>query len=475
MIATITFSYRLRQVLLVLGDFTSYYIGFIVALSIRTLSLPDSQQLALHIRPFTLVFILWVIANYVNGLYDLRLMTLSSNTRRMVESAMVAILLGMVFFYLFPSDSIAPKTILALTACIGFLIAGVFRILYLSYIGTQKLKTRILFLGVTDEIKELISILASQPNLGYQVATIIDPDHVFQKSPHPEIELYHTINTLRPAIDTQHIHTVVVAPHMNNQEEVKRELYELLFWKVQILDLPSFYETVTGRIPPSTFSESWFLSNLQTAEHPVYTKAKRGMDIVFGVFFGLIFIILFPLLALAIKLSSPGPIFFKQQRGERDTNRMVGEGGKIFWMYKLRTMYVLAEDGSAEVHGLPEPAQKGDKRITLVGKFLRKTRLDELPQAFNLLKGEVTLVGPRPIRPDTVEELIKQMPYFPLRHIVKPGITGWAVINQNYAANQEAELKKLQYDLYYIKNKSALLDLTIILRTINVVLRGMGQ
>lgn len=464
----------MRQILLVLGDFFSYYIGFILALGLRTLSIPTIEQVARHLVPFTIVFFLWIIANYITGLYDLRLMTLNSNTRRTIESAIVAFIVGMIFFYLIPTDDITPKTILLLTTIIGFSIAALFRTLYLTYIGTHKLKTRILFLGVTDEIKELISIVTSQPNLGYHVSTVIDPDNHFQKPPHTEIEVYHTLNTLRPAIDTQHIHTVVVAPNMSDKDEVKRELYELLFWQVQILDMTSFYETVTGRIPPSTFSESWFLSNLQTAEHPVYAKAKRGTDIVFGLLFGLLFLILFPFLALAIKLSSPGPIFFKQRRGEKETNRMVGEGGKIFWMYKLRTMYVLAEDGSAEMHGY-EFAKKDDNRITPVGKFLRKTRLDELPQAFNLLKGDVTLVGPRPERPEIVEKLTELMPYYPLRHIIKPGITGWAAIQQHYTEDLESSLKKLQYDLYYIKNKSALLDISIILRTVNVVLRGMGQ
>lgn len=470
MFATITFSYRMRQILLLLGDFLSYYLGLIIAIGLRTLSMPTIDQITRHSGPFTFVFILWIIVNYISGLYDLRLMTLNGNVRRMIESGLVAFVLGMIFFYLIPTDDITPKTILMLTTTAGFGIAGLFRTLYLTYIGTHKLKTRILFLGVTDEIKELITIIKQEPNLGYRVSAIIDPEHVFQKSPDSDTELYHTLNTLRPAIDTQHIHTVVVAPGMNDKEEVKRELYELLFWQVQILDMTSFYETVTGRIPPSTFSESWFLSNLQTAEHPVYGKAKRGVDIVFGIFFGLVFIALFPILAIAIKLSSPGPIFFKQERGEK----RVGEGGKIFWMYKLRTMYVLAEDGSAETHGY-QFTKKDDKRVTPVGKFLRKTRLDELPQAFNLLKGEVTLVGPRPERPEIVEKLTQMMPYYPLRHIIKPGITGWAAIHQHYTDDLESSLKKLQYDLYYIKNRSALLDLSIILRTINVVLRGMGQ
>lgn len=457
----------MRQGLLVLGDFASFYIGLIVAIGLRTVSIPSIEQTTRHLGPFTFVFMIWIVANYVNGLYDLRLMTLNDNTRRTVESALVAFVLSMIFFYLAPTaEDITPKTILVLTTTVGFGIAAVFRTLYLTYVGTHKLKTRILFLGVTDEIQELITIIKEQPNLGYHVSTIIDPEHAFQKSPHTGVELYHTLNTLRPAIDTQHIHTVVVAPGMNDREEVKRELYELLFWPVQILDMTTFYETVTGRIPTSTFSESWFLSNLQTAEHPVYTKAKRGFDIITGIAFAILLICLFPVFGILIKLTSPGKIIFKQKR--------VGEGGKIFWMYKLRTMYTLAEDGSAETGGW-RFSKKGDKRITFIGKFLRKTRLDELPQALNLLRGDVTLIGPRPERPEIVEKITQQMPYYPLRHIVQPGITGWAVIHQGYTDTLESYLKKLQYDLYYIKNRSVLLDISIILRTINVVLRGMGQ
>ncbi len=459
-------SYRLRQGILVLGDLISYYIGFIIALSIRNLSIPSVEKIVQQLSPFSIVFLLWIVANYVNGLYDLRLMTMEGNTRRTVESGTVALVLGMIFFYLGPSQSITPKTILALTVVAGFALASIFRTLYLRHIGTTKLNTRILFLGVSEEVKELVSILTHEKNLGYHISAIIDPDNTIAKTPHQGIELYHSLTTLRAAIDTQHIHTVVVEPDMNEREEVKRELYELLFWPVEIADMTSFYETVTGRIPPSTFSESWFLSNLRTTDRPVYTKAKRGTDIIAGTLFGLLLILLFPFVGLGIKLSSPGPVIFKQKR--------IGEGGKVFWMYKLRTMYVLAEDGSAEAHGV-EFAKKGDERVTAIGKFLRKIRLDELPQAWNLLKGDVTLIGPRPERPEIVAQLTAQMPYYPLRNIIKPGITGWAAIHQHYTDTLESSLKKLQYDLFYIKNRSVLLDISILLRTINVVLRGMGQ
>ena len=137
-------------------------------------------------------------------------------------------------------------------------------------------------------------------------------------------------------------------------------------------------------------------------------------------------------------------------------------------------MYVLNDDGSAETHGA-QFATKNDKRITPIGKFLRKSRLDELPQCLNLLKKEITLIGPRPERPEIVNELTKRMPFYSLRHVVKPGLTSWAVIHQNYTDTMETSLKKLQYDLYYIKNRSFLLDISILLRTINIIFRMKGQ
>ena len=259
---------------------------------------------------------------------------------------------------------------------------------------------------------------------------------------------------------------IVVAPHLEQDESALRELYELLFWQIEIINLSSFYEVVTGRVTPDIFSEAWFLKNLKSNHQPIYQKIKTVVDYVSGTLMGVFFSALLPFIALAIKINSPGPIFFKQKR--------VGQGGQIFTMYKFRSMYALAPDGSAETSGF-QFAQKKDARITLVGKFLRQTRLDELPQFINLLKGELALVGPRPERPEITQKLKDQMSYYPLRQIVKPGITGWAVIHQNYTADLETSLQKLQYDLYYIKNRSLLLDLSILLKTINVVMRRMGQ
>ncbi|MBP7992593.1 MAG: sugar transferase, partial [Candidatus Magasanikbacteria bacterium] len=272
--------------------------------------------------------------------------------------------------------------------------------------------------------------------------------------------------TLRAAITTHKAHTVIPAPGFSNHPDTVRELYELLFWPVRIMEFSTFYETITGRVPAASYSDGWFISNLVNRDQQLYDSVRRVIDYAVGIGMGILFIALFPFIAVAIKTNSKGPILFKQKR--------MGWRSTTFTIQKFRTMYALAADGSAETEGAVF-AQKNDDRITKVGTFLRKTRLDELPQFWNLLRGDISLIGPRPERPEIFAKLETAMPYYHLRLLVKPGITGWAAINQHYAGTIDEAIQKLQYDLYYIKNRSALLDLVIVLRTINVVLRMMGQ
>jgi len=197
---------------------------------------------------------------------------------------------------------------------------------------------------------------------------------------------------------------------------------------------------------------------------PIYRRHRQGVKRFFDVLAS-IFLILptLPLLvatALAIKLDSPGPVFFRQDR--------VGRGGRVFKVWKFRSMFL-----NAEVNGAVW-AKKSDPRVTRVGGIIRLLRIDELPQLWNIFRGEMSLIGPRPERPEFVRELSANIPYYNIRHSVLPGITGWAQVNYRYGASVEDALHKLEYDLYYIKNMSILLDLKIILRTIGVVLFGEG-
>lgn len=198
----------------------------------------------------------------------------------------------------------------------------------------------------------------------------------------------------------------------------------------------------------------------------MYDRFRLLADYLAAIIIGIFFIITFPFVATAIKLNSKGSIFFRQAR--------VGRNGKIFLIYKYRTMKSLNADGSAETNG-PQYASEKDSRITTVGKFLRATRLDEIPQFINIFKNEMGLIGPRPERPEFVQKLTELMPFYPLRHLVKPGLSGWAQLQRGYYGTLDENLGKLEYDLFYIKNRGPLLDIAIVLKTFSVILGMIGR
>lgn len=448
------------------GDLLSFVIGFGLSLAIRSWQIPSWEKIDSHINLFFLLFLTWIVINFINGLYDLNKLKYKKTARHFIEAGLISLVLSFVLSYIIPHKGIEPKTILVLNILFGYGLSWLWRLIYNKYVGTQRLNTNVMFVGFNEEAKELINILQNNIETGYKITCLIDPENKVKANDYPFFDVYHSLQAIRPAVTNHKTDLVVIAHHLNKQEETLREVYELLFWGTQIYDMPSFYEVITGRITPSVFSESWFLENLRNNYHPIYEKLKAIADIFVGIVIGLFTLLLLPFISFGIKLSSPGPIFYKQKR--------IGQGGRIFYLYKFRSMYALTKDGGAETGGA-QFATKNDKRIITVGKFLRKTRLDELPQFINLLKRDITLIGPRPERPEIVKQLESDMPFYPLRHIVKPGLTGWAVINQNYTDTMEKSLQKIQYDLYYIKNQGFLLDLSILLRTINVILRMMGQ
>ncbi|MFH1534764.1 MAG: sugar transferase, partial [Patescibacteria group bacterium] len=222
-----------------------------------------------------------------------------------------------------------------------------------------------------------------------------------------------------------------------------------------------FYESVTGKIPVSLIDKTWFLENLLEINKQTFEKFKRVVDIIFSIILFIPFIIVYPFAALAIKINSKGPVFYKQKR--------VGKNEKFFEILKFRSMVADAEKNGAEW------AKENDKRITIAGNILRKTRIDELPQIWNVLKGDLSFVGPRPERPEFVQELENQIPHYSMRHLVRPGLSGWAQINFPYGASVEDATEKMQYDLYYIKNRSFLLEISIMLKTIMTLLSHSGR
>lgn len=251
---------------------------------------------------------------------------------------------------------------------------------------------------------------------------------------------------------------IVVEMPRELDDRVRQELMECTASGLSVMDLNFFVESRLARVEPDAIREDWFWSQDPLYFHPIFTAFKRATDVVISLAGLVASAPLFPLIALAIKLQDRGPVFYSQLR--------VGQFNRPFWIYKFRTMRV-----DAEKHGAAW-ADKTDNRVTWLGRLLRKTRLDEIPQFWNVLKGEMSLIGPRPERPEMITAIEPEVPFYRYRHLVKPGITGWAQINYPYGASVEDSYKKLTYDLYYVKNASFTLDLQILLGTVLAMVRG---
>lgn len=452
--------YRIKQLTLLVVDLALLWIGFYLSLIIRYGKLPESQVNGLSPFMWPLFGVAAVIL-FVAGLYDIaKIRNNVSLYKKISISAGVWVILSVLVFYTNSATSVTPKTILLLNTLISFGLIMVWRFFYHSYIAKNFLTTTLIFAGLSKETKELIDLFEKQPEHGYRVLGVVDSG---EKPAELNLPFGNTLDELLKNVAAPDI--IVVSPSMA-KSEILSELYRLLFLQVGVISLIDFYEDKFGRVPSFAFSESWFVTNLQEQRKKMYDRARIIADYLVALIMGIFFIATFPFVATVIKLTSKGPVLFKQAR--------VGRGETPFTMYKYRTMKALTATGSAEING-PQFAAQNDARITAVGKFLRRTRFDELPQFINILKGEMGLIGPRPERPEFVTEITKRMPFYALRHLIKPGLTGWAQLQNSYYGNIEENLLKLQYDLYYVKNRSLALDIAIVLRTINILFRMIGR
>jgi exopolysaccharide biosynthesis polyprenyl glycosylphosphotransferase len=268
---------------------------------------------------------------------------------------------------------------------------------------------------------------------------------------------------LLEVVDKLNIQEVIVAIERNLEKELFSLLVDCRANGVRVSWMPNLYEKLLRSVPIQHIDPAWALHALQ--DKPIFNRlpaiGKRFLDLLLVFLVSPLILVVIPLVALAVRLDSPGPAFYRQTRA--------GVAGKPFSIFKFRTMFVDAEkDGKAKW------AKSGDPRITRLGRFLRKARLDELPQLYNVLKGEMSIVGPRPERPEFIEMLEKEVPFYKTRLTVKPGITGWAQVHYDYGNSVEDALIKLQYDFYYIRYQSLALDIYIMFRTISVLLKLKG-
>ncbi|MFM1872599.1 MAG: putative undecaprenyl-phosphate N-acetylgalactosaminyl 1-phosphate transferase [Planctomycetota bacterium] len=373
------------------------------------------------------------------------------------------VLLAPSLFY-FPGFADVGRETLKLIALVGvvFLALYLFRNAFHWFFYKWRFGERVVVLGSAKEALQIARMIVDHPMAGFEVVGIVEePDQPpLERLPH-DPPLLGGLQSLREFCRDEGISRVVVSLRERRGRLPSELLLECRMDGVLIEEREAMYERITGKLAVESMRPSYLIYGRGFAKDPLTLATKRVLDILAASIGLLVSLPISLLAALAVKLTSPGPVFFTQER--------VGEDGRLFRVIKFRTMR-----SDAEKHTGPVWAQKNDARVTSVGKFLRVTRIDEIPQFLNILRGQMSFVGPRPERPHFVEQLNRDIPFYMLRHTVKPGLTGWAQVCHPYGASVDDAREKLRFDLYYIKNLGLLFDLNIILRTVAVILSGKG-
>lgn len=442
---------RLKIFLLTISDILIFYFALIVALYIRYGIIERelttlTSSLNLHFFSFTIIFAVWLIVFWAAGLYDLaRLKNEQVFYKTFFSAFLINAVTAVLFFYFIPYFIITPKINLFIDLILTIVLLFFWR-QYFNKLAGRVFKINVVFLGASPEVLELKEIFINNPQLGYQTAGILAPDNVSE---------------LETLWRTEKFSIIVTAEKFDHSQKLTILLLEYLKKGIIINDLDKFYEGITFRVPISIIREAWFFENIVETERGIYELLKRTFDIVLSLALGVITVIVFPFVFSGLKIFDPGPIFYKQKR--------IGKNGKNFTLIKFRSLPI--------AQNIDEKMRKpNDKETTAFGKFIRKTHVDELPQIWNILKGEMSFIGPRPEKPEFVKRFSDEIPFYEMRQLIKPGLAGWAQLNNpNAGPSPKETMEKLQYDLYYIKNRSVFLDLSIIFKTAKIMFSAVGK
>lgn len=382
----------------------------------------------------------------------------------LVMVSVASYLLIKFYFYVYPVEKYPPRHYFYLPAGIALAIVAILctRILFIMIADLGMFHQRIIVIGSLDRASRLRQSILGDQAEGFEVVGLVDlactGSHDSVDMPVPLLNA--DLDDLWPLVEAYDIDEIVVA----EDDPQTLPVHALLNCKLQgvrVTGYLSFVERELGRIVLDDLDPNWLIFSDGFDTSLFRDAAKRTFDLVVSLLLLIFTLPITAVAALLIKLDSPGPVFYRQER--------VGRDGKTFTLTKFRSMRV-----DAEQQGGPRWAAEKDDRITEVGAFIRQTRIDELPQIINVLRGEMSIIGPRPERPFFVDTLSDAIPYYRERHRVKPGITGWAQINYPYGASIEDAKEKLSYDLYYVKNTSLFLDVIILLQTVRVILWPSG-
>ena len=451
--------YPVRNVLFFLGEGFLIFLA-LIAVHIYFIGKESFLQLVLlySLRSY-LVTVIFQLSLYFCDLYDLaENLTPHDTVSRMVQAFGIACVLLAAIYYFFPLSMIPTSLFWYGFGAVSFSVFF-WRFLYNHILNKKMFDSPVIILGTGRMARNIADEIEGKRDTGFKIVGFVGQKNPSLPLP-SDIANIEDVTQLPQLCKQYNVERVVVAMEDRRGKTPIQELLQCKFLGFPVENGLMFYERLTGKILVKKLNPDFIIFSSGFKIGSLIRFCKQFVDVLLALFGLLITLPITLLSALIIKLESPGSIFYAQKR--------VGEHGRVFKLYKFRSM-----QSDAEKDG-PVWAMKNDTRITRFGRFIRKVRIDELPQLWNVLRGDMSLVGPRPERPVFVEQLTRAIPYYSLRHNVKPGITGWAQICYPYGASEEDALHKLEYDLYYIKYMSLQLDFWIIFQTIKTVLLRKG-
>jgi len=455
--------YPIRNFVFLFGEGFAIYCSVIIATWMvigDTVSAPFIFN-----RKAGLITMVCLICLYYNDFYDLKIThNLSELVIRLLQALGVASIILAGIYYIYPGTIVSPHAYI-ISIIIAILLTFFWRIGYYLVLEYGIFNQKIALMGSGDLAKNIYHEIHDKRECGYEIKALISEinpnQELNENKPGRTILLNNDCNLLKKELSNLGVKKIIVALQEKRNRFPLKELLDCRVAGINVIDGNSFFETLTGKLFVEQINPGWLIYSKGFRHSHLKRVLKRMMDIIVSAVMILLFLPLIVFLVIIIKIESVGPAFFSQER--------IGEKRIPYRIYKFRSMIDDAERQSG-----PKWAEDNDQRLTRVGKFIRQWRIDEIPQLWNVFKGEMSFVGPRPEREFFVEKLEKRIPYYGKRFTVKPGLTGWAQVSYGYGSSVEDAIEKLNYELFYIKNMSIFMDLVIILRTIKIVLFNKG-
>ncbi len=418
-----------KKLIMVLGDIGIFYISFYLAVFFRFNFYFDPKIFSLGLIPFSCLFVFWLLSFSFNHLYEAEyLRPFARFIKFIFWSTVINAVLATFLFYLIPEANFAPKIILFLVLIISSFLILIWRILFNLVLGHISI-LKVALIGQEPEMSELKNYLIKNKVLGYQI--VLESNDFFIDEKQERADIYIVSDAFKS----------------KNWDKIMLQVSQS---KAVLIRLEDFYEDIFYKVPLRLVNDHWFLDNLKSEQKRSYEGGKRIFDICGSILLIILTSPLWLLISLLIKIDSSGSVLYRSLR--------LGRNMRLFKIYKFRTMVKNADQMG------PAWTLDQDKRVTRIGKILRKLHLDELPQSINILLGDISFVGPRPVEEKLAREFNVKIPYYKLRHLIKPGVVGWAQINHRYSASLEDDVCKLSYDLYYLKHRNFWFDLVIMFK-----------